>query len=170
LLNNNYKMMKKYFYILTLFVLSISACKKDEPVGGTSVQDLSGEWWVQIDGEGDYYGISTYNTADNSLSQMWLNFTNLKGDADNTVFGKVSVNLDNKTFTGQKVVNVGTYEYSTPPTFTVTNGKVTPNGAVGPSSKATTDAIALDVEFSDDPGTVYHLKGYHRTKFVGDDH
>ncbi|MBO9673461.1 MAG: hypothetical protein J7577_08450 [Sphingobacteriaceae bacterium] len=160
--------MKKYFYILTLFVLSISACKKDEPIGGTAVQDLSGEWWVQIDGTGDYYGISTYNTADNSSSQMWLNLTKFYGNDSNTIFGKVSVNLDSKTFNGQNVVNKGTYAGGL--TFTVTNGKVTPNGAVGPSSKAVTDAIALDVEFSDDPGTIYHLKGYHRTKFVGDDH
>ena len=162
--------MKKYFYILTLFVLSMSACKKDEPVGGTAVQDLSGEWWVQIDGTGDYYGISTYNTAANSSTQMWLNLTNLKGDPDNTVFGKVNVNLDSKTFTGQNIANAGTYPGGL--TFTVTNGKITPNGAVGPSSKATTDAISLDIVFSDDdvPGTVYHLKGYHRTKFVGDDH
>lgn len=162
--------MKKYFYILTLFVLSISACKKDEPVGGTAVQDLSGEWWVQIDGTGDYYGISTYNTADNSSTLIWLNLTKFYGDADNTVFGKVNVNVDAKTFSGQKVVNAGSYKYDGGATFTVTNGKVTPNGAVGPSSKAKTDAITLDVEFSDDPGTVYHLKGYHRTKFVGDDH
>ncbi|WP_316845248.1 lipid-binding protein [Pedobacter psychrodurus] len=163
--------MKKYFYILTLFVLSISACKKDEPVGGTAVQDLSGEWWVQIDGEGDYYGISTYNTADNSSSQMWLNLTNLwSPSTTETIFGKVNINLDSKTFSGQNIANAGTYPGGL--TFTVTNGKVTPNGAVGPSSKATTDAIALDIVFSDDttPGTVYHLKGYHRTKFVGDDH
>jgi hypothetical protein len=160
--------MKKYFYILTLFVLSISACKKDEPVGGTAVQDLSGEWWVQIDGEGSYYGISTYNTADNSSSQMWLNLTNFWGSSTQTVFGKVNVNLDNKTITGQNIANAGTYTGGIK--FTVTNGKITTNGAVGPSSKAPTDAIALDVEFSDDPGTVYHLKGYHRTKFVEDDH
>lgn len=76
--------------------------------------------------------------------------------------------MDSKTFTGQNVANVATYPGGI--TFTVTNGKVTPNSAVGPYSKAQTDAITLDVEFSDDPGTVYHLKGYHRTKFVGDDH
>jgi len=160
--------MKKYFYILTLFVLSISACKKEEPVGGTAVQDLSGEWWVQIDGAGDYYGISTYNTADNSSSLMWLNLTNFWGNASNTVFGKVSVNVDNKTLSGTKIANAGNYPGGI--TFTVTNGKITPNGTVGPVSKAPTDAITLDVEFSDDPGTVYHLKGYHRTKFVDDDH
>ncbi|QIL39417.1 hypothetical protein G7074_09095 [Pedobacter sp. HDW13] len=160
--------MKKYFYILILFVLSISACKKEEPVGGTAVQDLSGEWWVQIDGAGDYYGISTYNTADNSSSQMWLNLTNFWGNANNTVFGKVNVNVDNKTLSGAKIANAGNYPGGI--TFTVTNGKITPGGAVGPSSKAPTDAITLDVEFSDDAGTVYHLKGYHRTKFVGDDH
>ena len=73
----------------------MSACKKDEPVGGTAVQDLSGEWWVQIDGEGDYYGISTYNTADNSSTQMWLNLTNFWSLSDTeTVFGKVNVNLE----------------------------------------------------------------------------
>lgn len=161
--------MKKYFYILTLLILSISACKKEEPVGGTAVQSLSGEWWVQIDGTGAYYGISTYNTADNSSSQMWLNLTNFwSTSATQTVFGKVNVNVDNKTLSGQNIANAGTYPGGI--TFTVTNGKITPNGTTGPVSKAPTDAITLDVEFSDDPGTVYHLKGYHRTKFVEDDH
>jgi len=76
---------------------------------------------------------------------MLLNLTNFYGDEDNKVFGEVNVNLDNKTFAKQKVVNAGTYAYSGGATFTVTNGKITPNGAVGPSTKAVTDAIALDI-------------------------
>lgn len=162
--------MKKYLYIvtITLCVLSLGACKKEQPIGGTAVESLAGEWWVQIDGSGDYYGISSYNTAENSSTQMWLNFTNFWGSSDQTVFGKVNVNLADKTITGQKVANAGTYKGGI--TFNVTNGKVTTNGTVGPSSNAPTDAITLDVEFSDDPGTIYHFKGYKRTRFVGDDH
>ncbi len=160
--------MKKYIYILVGFVLTISACKKGPIIGGTAVEAVAGEYWVQIDGAGDYYGISTYNTADNSSTQMWLNMTNFWGSSAQTVFGKVNVNLNDKTFNGTKIANAGTYDGGI--TFTVTDGKITPNGTVGPSSKSPTDSIQLKVEFSDDPGNVYNLTGYRRTKFVGDDH
>lgn len=162
--------MKRYFYIITLAlcVLSLGACKKEQPVGGTATQALAGEWWVQIGGAGDYYSISTYNTATNSPTQMWLNMTNFYGDANNTIFGKVTTNVADKTFSGQNVVNAGNYAGGL--TFTVTNAKIVTNGAVGPVSKAATDSIAFTVVFSDDPTTVYTMSGYKRTRFVGDDH
>ena len=41
--------MKKIFYILAIIAtLSLAACRKT-PIGGSAVQDLSGEWYVQVD-------------------------------------------------------------------------------------------------------------------------
>jgi len=159
--------MKKYIYIIALFIITLSACEKDEVIGGTAVQDMSGEWWVQFEDGGDYYSIFTFNTSDNSSSQMWLDLSGFWAGANQQVKAKVNVNVTDKTFSASNVANEDT---TYPITFTVTNGRITTNGTIGPVSNAQTDAITLDVEFSDDPGTIYHLNGYHRTKFPGDDH
>jgi len=166
--------MKKQIYILALFLLTISACKKDEVIGGTAVQDLSGEWWLQVqvvDQDGNiiedyndeaYSGLSTYNTADNSNTQMWFDDRGSYWD----VKGKVNVNLTNKTFSGENVQNVS-YDSK----FTITNGKILVGAAIGPVSKAVTDSISYTLTFDDDDNNfIYHFKGYRRTKFPGDDH
>jgi hypothetical protein len=155
--------MKKYIYILGLFVIGISSCKKDEVIGGTAVQDMSGEWFLQENGEGGYIKIVTYNTSDDSSTQMWFDDEGTLWD----VKGKVNVDVNNKTFSGTDIENQ-IYESK----FTVTNGKIIKGGAKGPVSNSVTDAISFDISFDDDdePGKVYHFVGYHRTKFPGDDH
>lgn len=171
--------MKKYIYILSLFVISLSACKKEEEVGGTAVEALSGEWWVQVKVNGeftedfgeDYYNVITYNTSDNSPTLMWLDVSSLWANPDNNekVFVKVNANVPDLSFSADKAKNGG--QYSDPTlTLTVTKGKVTKNTYVGPVSKAVSDGISMDVVFSDDSETVYQLAGYHRTKFPEDDH
>ncbi|WP_214227209.1 lipid-binding protein [Pedobacter sp. B4-66] len=166
--------MKKHIYILALLLITLSACKKDEVVGGTAVQDVSGEWWLQVqvvDQEGEiiedysdeaYTGWSTYNTADNSNTQMWFD------DGGNywVVKGKVNINLANKTFSGENIQNES-YDSK----FTITNGKILVGAAIGPVSKAVTDSISYTATFDDDDNNfIYHFKGYRRTKFSGDDH
>lgn len=164
--------MKKHIYIFALFLLTISACKKDEVIGGTAVQDVSGEWWLQVqvvgpDGEiiddyndEAYSSLSTYNTADNSSTQMWFE------DGYWSVKAKVNINLGNKTFSGDNVQNVS-YDSK----FTITNGKILVGAAIGPVSKAVTDSISYTATYDDDlDGNTYHFKGYRRTKFSGDDH
>jgi len=164
--------MKKHIYIFALFLLTISACKKDEVVGGTAVQDVSGEWWLQVqvvgpDGEilddysdEAYSSLSTYNTADNSNTQMWFE------DGYWGVKGKINIDLTNKTFSGSDVQNEA-YDSK----FTITNGKILVGAAIGPVSKAVTDSISYTATYSDDDeGLTFHFKGYRRTKFPGDDH
>lgn len=152
---------KAIFTLLILSLISIGSCKKDPDPGGTAVQRMAGEWWLQLDGAGDYYHFSTYNTADNVSNQMWLddlqNFYEMKG--------KVNVDLNNLTFSATGTAN----EYYDI-TFNVNSGVIIPNGSKGPVSKAVTDSISFVVEFSDDPGTLYHLSGYKRTRFAEDDH
>ena len=167
--------MKKYIYILMVGVFALSSCKKEE-VGGTSVQDMANEWYVQMtvvdkatgeiidDSDKDYTTLATYNTADNASNVMWMDNSD-SYNYDFALKAKVNVDLANKTFSytdadelyyGEKV--------------TITNGKIVKDGAVGPSSKAVTDAISFDAEFSQDPGTIYRFNGYARTRFPGDDH
>jgi hypothetical protein len=146
---------------LLLIVLTLNSCLKDPQPGGTAVQKMSGEWWVQLDGAGDYVKFSTYNTSANTNTEMWLddleNFGPMKG--------KVNVDLTNLTFTASNAKN----EYSDI-TFSVEAGKIIPNGSIAPGSKAVTDSITFVAEFSDDPGTKYNLSGYKRTRFSEDDH
>jgi hypothetical protein len=159
--------MKKIICLLVLITtVFLGACKKDFNPGGTQVQSLAGEYWVQIDdGTGystAYYKISTYNTAANVATEMWID------DAD-AVFGmkgKVSVNISALTFNGTNIANA----YSDgPPTFTIQNGLVTKKGAVGPGSGDKTDAIYFEAKFAGD-ATTYKFKGYARTGFDSDDH
>ncbi|WP_409187208.1 lipid-binding protein [Antarcticibacterium sp. 1MA-6-2] len=51
----------------------------------------------------------------------------------------------------------------------MTNGKVLLDAATT-SGGNITDSIHMNVEFSDDPGTVYTLAGYRRTGFLEDEH
>ena len=124
---------------------------------------MAGDWFVQEDGEGDYAHFSTYNTAANSLTEMWIDdletFWPMKG--------KIAVDQANKTFSGTNIANA--YQEST---FTITEGKIIKGAAKAPGSRAVTDSIIFKVEFSDDdePGIIHTFSGYKRTGFREDEH
>lgn len=155
--------MKNIIYIICLSFLALTACQKDNEIGGTAVQEMAGEWFVKVNGGGGYYHFSTYNTAENSLSQMWLDdmetFWEFKG--------KVNVDLNGLSFSGNNIQN--TYYNSK---FSVIEGKILKNAAKDLPSKTTTDSIYFKVKFSDDddPETVYTFSGYRRTGFLEDEH
>lgn len=150
-----------YTLVTALLIVFISACKKEEEIGGTAVQAMSGEWWVKAQGLGDkYYPISTFNTSANSSSEMWLDDGFWK-----TKF-KVPVNISALTLAGTNIVNADP-AYNI--TINVTEGKIIQNATKGPVSKAVTDSIYFKVKYSDDPDT-YTLSGYRRTRFSEDDH
>jgi hypothetical protein len=159
--------MKKILFALFITIVTLSSCQKDPEVGGTAVQAMAGEWWLQIDGEGDYYHFSTYNTAANSSTEMWIDDLGSFWSADGSVKGKVAVNLADLSFSGANIENA---DPEVPITFSIESGKIIQNGAIGPVSKAVTDSISFIAEFSDDPGTKYNLSGYRRTRFSEDDH
>ena len=54
-------------------------------------------------------------------------------------------------------------------TVKVISGKIE-TGTYETPSKAMTDAINIELEWSDDPGTTYRYKGYRRTGFIEDEH
>jgi hypothetical protein len=166
--------MRKYYSIytilFTLLALFFTSCQKDIEPGETAVRSMSNEWWLEWDGLPEtFFPFSTYNTADNNTTQMWLddNFTFKTLTGDEQLKGKVNVDLNNLTFSGTDIPNA---DPNLPITFTVTNGKIIPNGAKGPVSGAVTDSIYFELAFSDEPGTVYKMSGYARTRFAEDDH
>lgn len=153
-----------YTLIIALFlILSLVSCKKDNPdPGGTAVEEVAGEWWVQWDEDpGSYASISTYNTTANIPTEMWFE------DHFYETKSKISVNTSALTFSAAAVKNSDP-EYDVD--ITITKGKIIVDGAKGLVSKAVTDSISYEVEYSDDPGTIYKMSGYRRTRFAEDDH
>lgn len=157
--------LKSGFILLSVAVL-ITACQKDEKVGGTATETVSGEWWIQIAVDNtpivpNYFKILTYNTSENLPTKIWLD------DQANLWPFKFKADVDpvNLTFSATDA----TSEYSDI-TVKVNNGKVLQGVTKGPVSQAITDSIYFEAEFSDDPGVIYQLSGYRRTRFDGDDH
>lgn len=162
--------------ILGLFLLfSFSSCDEggNPNPGGTSVETMSGDWYVELllDGD-DVYGLgynllSTYNTSSNNGTQMWID--------DHELWPmKVKANVDTSTLTisGSSLENL--YSYTSGgvevfPMVTITNGEIIKNGATTTGGH-TSDKISFNVEFSDDPGTIYQMVGYKRTGFLEDEH
>jgi hypothetical protein len=157
------------FLVLLVSVLVFS-CDTDGyenyDAGGTNVEEVSGEWYAQllVDGEVivDYGLISTYNTAANNGDEMWVD------DHQNlwSFKAKTPVNVEAKTFSGANLAsNVDGYEI----TVTISNGKIIEDGGTT-TEGAVADSISFDVEFSDDPGTVYTVQGYRKTGFLEGEH
>ncbi len=161
----------KYSFTLLAFVLFL-ACDNGGDVTkpadnlGTAVQDMAGDWYVETY-QGDnkvlgYERITTYNTADNVATEMWVN------DNGNIWEFKTKANVDygNLKFWGDDLPSdYDGYEI----TVTITDGQIVKDGATT-SGGNTSDAISFNAEFSDDPGTVYTIKGYKRTGFLEDEH
>jgi len=164
--------MKKYLILLiAAFALTFTGCEKDTEPGGTAVQDMAGEWWVTAeyqvagvwkDSGVGHFKFSTYNTAANLSTEMWLNdhgsFWNFKS--------VVKVDYTAKTFLTTD--SVTTNSVSSPDEkVLITSGKVLKGMAKTPSNVAA-DSIVFTTVFNDDP-TVYKISGFRRTGFPADD-
>jgi hypothetical protein len=162
-------MKRKYLFLIAFTCTIVYACQKKPEVGGTTTQSMANEWWVQLfDPSGalvypaSYYGhIATYNTSSNT-DEIWV-------DDQNEIWNfkvKAKADLNALTFTANKAVSVvDNYNIK----VTITDGKIIPN--VGHSkSGVLTDSIYMKIEFEDDPGTIYSLKGHARTRFAEDDY
>ena len=154
--------MKKVLYLATMLLcMAITSCQKEE-IGGTATESLAGQWYVQanmVNDDGsvieDPYGLGrfqilTYNTSANNPNEIWVddikNFWNFKvkanGDINTLTFG--AVNAENQR--GDEI------------TINITNGKIIKSGGMQ-NNGSPADYITMDVEFSDDPGTIYRLEG-----------
>lgn len=174
--------MRKINYIKSLVVLlTLSvfiSCDEtgDTDPGGTTVEQMAGDWYVQtlVDGNVviDHQLISTYNTAANT-QEMWID------DHFNIWWFKCKspVNTGAMTFGGTNLASsvedddpstediIETYDI----TINITDGKILKDAATT-SGGNRSDSIVFFAEFSDDPGTIYQLAGYRRTGFLEDEH
>lgn len=147
-------------------IVLAAACKKDVPAGGTAVQNMAGDWYVKVNGTGDYYSVLTFNTADNSSTEMWVQTSAAikSGATVIAVKGKVPVELGGQTFSGSNIANIASTK-ATIPTFSIANGMIVPNGTIGPNSKTPADLISFDLIVN---GVTYKIEGFHKTGYLED--
>lgn len=165
--------MKKIFnYIAVLMIVAVAtSCNEegfeDVNLEESSVIEMSGDWYVQTFIGGnmvvDYEVITTSNTAaDDGTSIQMSDHEHIW--AFNSA---VPVDLSALTFSGSNLASkVDDYEI----TITVTNGVIQKDGTVSSGSNQVADLISFDIEFSDDPGSIYHIEGYKRTGLLEDEH
>lgn len=174
--------MKKILTIaLALVSLAFISCQKD-PIGGTAVQQMSGQWYVQVDAVdasgqlpsedyADPFGmgniiILTYNTAANKENELIVDdrgeFWEFKV--------KTACNLGSMTFGNSAQVENLAYECN----VLLTNGKIVKDGATTPSGMKA-DYIEFEVAFDDDTNPAengfdhYKVHGYRYTGLANDD-
>jgi len=166
------KNILKLFLLLFIFGGLVLSCDRtgdgdvSDDQGGTSTQEMAGDWFVTTSVGGtqvaDYARITTYNTSANNGQEMWI-------DDNHNIWDfkvKTPINYEAKTFSGSGLhSSVDGYDVN----VTITNGKIIKGGATTTGGNKS-DAIEFDAEFSDDPGTIYRISGYKRTGFVEDEH
>ena len=154
--------MKKVLYLATMLLcMAFTSCQKEE-IGGTATESLAGQWYVEanvVNADGsvieDPYGLGrfqilTYNTSANNPSEIWIddskNFWNFKV--------KATGDVNSLTISAASAQNQRGDEI----TVNITNGKINKNGGAQ-NNGSPADYITMDVEFSDEPGTIYRLEG-----------
>ena len=135
-----------------LLCMAITSCEKED-IGGTATESLAGDWYVEasVDGEVIYgpFHLLTYNTSANNPNEIWVD------DQGNFYEFKVKANSDINSLSFS-ATNAQNEYYDC--TASITNAKILKNGGVQ-NNGSPADFITMDVEFSDDPGTIYHLEG-----------
>jgi hypothetical protein len=167
-------MKKIQLYLLTLLTMAglLSACEKDEPeVGYTAIGKAAGEWWVTYQAETSpgvlkaatgYIPLLSYNTSDNASNQIWLDEGNFRPFKVKSGFD--GSNMSFSASNAPSIVQSNKKNF----TVTVTEGKVILGGGKS-KTKVATDSIYFRAEFSNDPGTIYHISGHRRTGFLEDE-
>lgn len=164
--------MKNFLkYIVVLFVTILSSCSPNEEyedytIAKSPVIEMSGDWYVQTFVGSDvvvgYSLITTSNTSVDDGTEIQI------FDQQNIWWfnAKTPVNIGAQTFAGNNLAsNVQGYEI----TVNIANGSIIKGGTTSTSGKIA-DSISFDIEFSDDPGTIYTIAGYKRTGFLEDEH
>lgn len=166
--------MKKY--ILQIAILAVvvlfSSCdiKDDYDEIDSEVVEAAGEWWINYSTDGyesGYLKTLTFNTSTDDGSEIWIS------DEGNFWVYKVKcpVNIDNLTFSGMDLVSAATWQgepYDIK--INISNGKIIEDAVDNLASGAVADSIYFEIEFEDDPGTIYQAAGFRKTGFIEDEH
>ena len=133
--------------------MAFTSCQKED-IGGTATESLAGDWYLVASVNGNPiwgpFHLLTYNTSANNPNEIWVD------DQENFYTFKVKAtgDINSLTFSAASAQNQNGDEI----TVNITNGKIVKNGGVQKNGSPA-DLLMMDVEFSDDPGTIYHLEG-----------
>jgi len=177
------RMMKKIF-ILCFFLVFATDCEtyKDYEMQFSPIYPLSGEWLVRFTdtsvtpSTSGLFVMSTFNTSDNSTTQMWIRVTSTSASAANVAYtgrfdGKINCDVTGKSFSGDNISN--TYYSTAVPvvplqTFTITGGTIVVDGydtATGGKS----DLITFTMTDTRKPGKTKTISGFRRTRWLDDE-
>jgi hypothetical protein len=156
-------MKKIALYTLGLLLFTAVSCTEEAEVWDSSAVDFAGDWWAEHSADGHSFGmdeVMTFNTAADDGKAIWLtdeaSFYNYKV--------KCPIDQKNLTFSGKDLINaIEDYDIK----VSITDGKILKNAAHSKSGVAV-DSIYYKIEFEDDPGTIYEVKGLRKTGFAED--
>jgi hypothetical protein len=184
--------MKKVIYFAALLVgMSFASCEKED-VENTATVSMAGQWYVDIDavdeggspiaGGEHYFGwdeermlLLTYNTADNKATEMIVDdignfdvasYYGNQGYPNYSLKSKVSINLDNLTFSSSGAQNLSAVNGYNSALYAITieDGKIL-KGTGRQNNGSPADSIVFYVRYANDPW--YPDDGYAKYKVSG---
>jgi hypothetical protein len=171
---NKMKTIIKILAVISIIMI-LQGCEtyKDYEIEYTPVYPLSGEWYVRFTDisvtpnvTSGLILVSTYNTSDNSMNQMWIRATSSSTLYTGRFTGKINCDVGNLSFGGDIVTN--TYYTTTPtPTFSITEGKVELNG-YNTATGGKSDKISFRMTDTRKAGKTYTVSGFRRTAWPDD--
>lgn len=168
-----------------MLAATLTSCDKED-IGGTAVESMAGQWYVDVDAVdedgnviegGEHYFdwdedrvmILTYNTSDNSRSEMYIDdiyenfnlayYYGYDAYPNYSIKSKVNVDLKTLTFSSVEADNeLGDYP------VTIEGGKIL-KGAGRQNNGSPADSIVFYVRYTGDPW--YPEDGYDRYRVSG---
>jgi hypothetical protein len=173
--NTKMRTIKK-IAILSFFLVLAAGCEtyKDYEMEYSPIYPLCGEWIVKFTDTSVTPNVttgnivlSTFNTADNSSTQMWIRTTSTSGTYMGRFDGKIECNVGGKSFSGTNATNTY-YTTGTIPTFTITDGLIVTDG-YDTKSGGKSDKITFTMTDTRKAGKIYQAIGFRRTRWPVDE-
>jgi len=156
-----------------LIATSFMSCDEggDPNPGGTTTEQFAGDWYITLSDPTKVLASNvhhyTYNTAAND-NTMWID----DKKAGYEIKCKMTINLENGTFTAESSPNYLDLDATGKPksTVTITEGKIEKGAALSKAGHVV-DKISFKAHFSYDPaGYVITYVGHKRTGFKEDEY
>ena len=162
--------------IICSFLLFVTGCEtyKDYEIDYSPVYPLCGEWAVRFTDisvtpnvTSPILTLSTYNTADNSTTQLWIRATSSSTTYMGRFTGKINCNVEGLSFSGENIPNTY-YTVAPVPTFTITGGTIIING-YDTATGGKADKITFTMTDTRKAGKSYTVSGFRRTYWPEDE-
>jgi hypothetical protein len=173
--NTDMKTFKK-LSILALFIILAVGCEtyQDYEMEYSPIYPVCGEWIVKFTDTSVTPNVTTgnivlntFNTADNSTTQMWIRSSSTSTTYMGRFDGKIDCNVSGKSFNGNNASNTY-YTTGIIPTFTITDGLIVTDG-FDTKSGGKSDKITFTMTDTRKVGKIYQAIGFRRTRWLVDE-